>query len=517
MATRAPEPMALPELKDAVAVGSVTAQSARLWARSGHPGPLWLRLWRAASEPAQAWPIRAEWDAGRDGTWAGTYPDDFAGAPALAAGTRYRFSVSRHEIERGAVALGEGRFETAPPDDAVRSTFRFAIMSCHQPFDALGHVTPRAAAMLDGLDEALDRHDVKYTVLLGDQIYADRPEPLSLFARGGRLEAYPTLARTAAEIRSAYQQRYRQFWQTPFGTSLARRASYVACDDHEVIDNWGSLREHHTPRWRALGSAALDAAFDYQLSRNLPEARRHGPHHYSFRWGRSASFVADIRFERWVEGRTGQLMSDAQLDALARFLAEHDDCGALFIALSVPIAFVPNWFVRLGMALYPGSHPGALDRWNWPGWTNQRERLLTLLVQQRARRPRQQLVLLSGDIHESMAVALSPSHGLPVYQFASSPLTNTSSGLLPALAHAASRSLRSIEFRQAPLKVELLPGVARAKRNPCADLNVGIVEVDASAEDARVRFKVLSPSPAHPGLELVFDSGPLEPVAERAT
>jgi alkaline phosphatase D len=484
-----------------------------LWARSERPGQLWLRLWRADIEAphAPSWPIGAQWDEGRDGTIAVTYPDDFAGAPALAANTRYRFSVTRNEPDDRTVGVGEGRFETAPEVDVERSAFCFAIMSCHQPFDPRGKVVSRAATMLDRLEPALHRRDAKYTVLLGDQIYADRPESLSLFGPRGPLEGYPNVPRTRGVIRSAYHRRYRQSWQTAFGTSLAQRASYATCDDHEVIDNWGSVTAHHSEPWRTLGSAAQDAAFDYQLSRNLPEARRRGPHYHSFRWGRTASFITDIRFERRVTRDTAQIMSEEQLGALARFLGEHDDCGALFIGLSVPLAFVPTWFVRLGLTIYPGSHPGALDRWNWPGWTSQRERVLELLIEQRARRPRQQLVLLSGDIHESMVAALKPSpKALPIYQVTSSPLTNTAGGLLPWLAHAASRTLRSVECRRGRLPVELLPGSAGATRNPCADLNIAIVEVDAGAAEALLRFKVLSPGAAHEDLELIFDSGPLE-------
>jgi alkaline phosphatase D len=509
--------MTFPELQNAVAVGSVTARSARLWARSERPGPLSLRLWPAETDPADAseWQMRAEWDGARDGTFVVTYPDDFAGAPALAESRRYRFSIVRHEPGSRAVQVGEGRFETAPPADVQGSAFCFAIMSCHQPFDEHGAIAPRAAAMLDRLEAALVRHDVKYTVLLGDQIYADRPERFSLFSPGGPLEGYPRVARTAAAIRSAYHRRYRQFWQTPFGSSLAQRASYVTCDDHEVIDNWRSVPMHQTEPWRTLGSAALDAAFDYQLSRNLPEARRGGPYYHSFRWGRTASFIADIRFERRAERGSGQIMSDEQIEALGRFLRDQDDCGALFIGLSVPLAFVPTWFVRLGLALYPGSHPGALDRWNWPGWTSERERLLELLLEQRARRPRQQLVLLSGDIHEWMAAALKPSPDvLPIYQLTSSPLTNSSHGVLPALAHAASRTLRSIEFRRGRLPVELLPGSTKASQNPHAELNVGIVEVDAGIHEASLRFKVLAPSAAQNELELAFDSGPLHPARQ---
>jgi alkaline phosphatase D len=504
--------MTFPELENAVAVGSVTDRSARLWARSARPGLLSLRLCPADTDPADApaWPIPAEWDNARDGTFAVTYPDDFVGALALTANRRYRFDIRRHEPGSGAVQVGEGRFETAPHGDVQRSTFCFAIMSCHQPFDDRGAIAPRAAAMLDRLEAALDRHDAKYAVLLGDQIYADSPKPFSLFGPSGPLAGYPGSARTHAEIRSAYQRRYRQFWQTPLSRSFAQRASYVTCDDHEVVDNWRSLPLHQTQPWSVLGSAALDAAFDYQLSRNLPETRRRGPYYHSFRWGRTASFIADIRFERRAERGSGQIMSAEQIEALARFLGEHDDCGALFIALSVPLAFVPTWFVRLGLAFYPGSHPGALDRWNWPGWTSQRERLLELLLQQRARRPRQQLVLLSGDVHEWMAAALKPPLDvLPIYQVTSSPLTNTSRGFLPALAHAASRTLRSIEFRQGRLPVELLPGADKASRNPGADLNVAIVEVDAGVDDASLRFKVLAPSATNDELEIAFDSGPL--------
>jgi hypothetical protein len=75
----------------------------------------------------------------------------------------------------------------------------------------------------------------------------------------------------------------------------------------------------------------------------------------------------------WEDG-SGAIMSDAQLGALAAFLEQHQDCGALFVAFSVPLLFLPDWFTSVGVAL-TGSHPGALDRWSFKGWRGYRDRV----------------------------------------------------------------------------------------------------------------------------------------------
>lgn len=495
-----------------MAVGSVTERGARLWYRSGRSGRLWLWLAPEGEASERPWPIAAPFDAARDGTGAVTFPDDFAAAPLLEPGRRHRFRITRSEgageAAAGGGSVGEGCFETAPRAADRRSQHCFAVMSCHQPFGAAGAITPRAGAMLERLEPALDARGAKYSVLLGDQMYADSPAAFSLFSPGGPLARHARRPLPAAALRAAYQRRYRQFWHTAMGSCLAQRPSYVALDDHEIADNWGSRPEHLGDSWRRVRAAALDAAFDYQLARNLPEARRRGPYFHSFRWGRTATFVADIRSERWAERDRGRILSEEQLAALAAFLEQHDDCGALFVALPVPIVFLPGWFMRVALA-WPGEHPAARDRWTWPGWQGQVDRVLELLLRQRRRRPRQQLVLLSGDIHESLVAALHPPGGMPIYQLVSSPVTNTSRGLLPWLAHQASRTIRSIACNGARLPVTLLTGTPGAGENPHADLNVGLVTVDADAEEARLRFEILAPVAGEPGLQAVYDSGPL--------
>lgn len=493
-------------------VGSVTECSARIWFRSERPGNLQLELWAESEREAErSWPVPVRWERARDGTGAFTYPDDFEGGTALSPESRYRFRITRGEGRGEPALLGGGRFETAPRRGSQRSIFSFALMSCNQPFLPDGTVAPRAAALLTRLEPALQRHRVKYSLLMGDQIYADGPTEASLFAPGGPLQDHPSVVLPPEQIRAAYQRRYRQFWNTPLALSWAERPSYVCLDDHDVFDNWGSALEHASEPWRQVSAAALDVAFDYQLLRNLPEQRRRGPYHHTFRWGPTATFVADIRSERRAGGPSPTLMPAAQLAALESFLEQNDDCGVLFIVFSVPLAFLPSWFLQAGVAI-TGSDAG-MDAWAWQGWKRDRDRVLELLVSQRQRRPTQQLVLLSGDIHESLAVALEVMPGaLPLYQFVSSPVTNTERDLLQWLAHRGSEWTGAVEFGRSRLPVALLSGVPPADANPSAELNVGIVDVDASRDAANVRYRVLSPS-AGGDLEVVFDSGTLEPRA----
>jgi alkaline phosphatase D len=157
-----------------VAVGAVGAHSARLWMRAERPGRLQVRWWPddQAHDVAET-SVVVPGDDARDHTCSIEITD------ALAPLRHYRFRVVHAADEH---LLGEGCFETAPakPQDTPER-FSVAVMSCHQPFDEQGYVRPSAVQMLRAARRCLAAHNVKQVFMVGDQIYADYPAPLSLF------------------------------------------------------------------------------------------------------------------------------------------------------------------------------------------------------------------------------------------------------------------------------------------------------------------------------------------------
>jgi hypothetical protein len=133
--------------------------------------------------------------------------------------TRYGFEVSRRDQ---AIVLGRGTLSTSSIDPPDREEdFTIALMSCHQPFDGRGRLLERSVQMLHASLKALRQHRPRLILMVGDQVYSDYQEPLSLFnptrfekiAPPGRQDI---LDYTADEIRTLFHQRYRYFCPSSF-------------------------------------------------------------------------------------------------------------------------------------------------------------------------------------------------------------------------------------------------------------------------------------------------------------
>jgi alkaline phosphatase D len=316
---------------------------------------------------------------------------------------------------------------------------------------------------------------------------------------------------SVAEIRARYQARYRQFWSFPEWQRLqACWPTWCIWDDHEIVNDWGARGAHQQPPWQRVFEGARGAFVDYQVSRTLAlGATRPAAFHYTFAWGAAATFVMDLSSQRTVAGREAQVYGAEQLAALSTFLATQRARPVVFIVLSVPLVYLPDWVVALGERL-PGQSARFATRWNATLNRPARDRLLAVLHAHQRAAPDQKLVLLSGDVHQGAAVALQWPDGLRTYQFVSSPVTNASQGWQERLARSLAFAMRHVQYGPERVRIEQLQGIHPGQQNPCNRLNVGVVYVEAGGPSMTVRLELVTYDESVPGgARVAYNSGPL--------
>lgn len=501
-----------------MAVGRVEPRAARLWMRTPTPGPHRLLLWREGREaPVLEAQVDARPGPEDDGTWALTVPDDVPGAAPLEPLTRYRFALSVHE----GLLVGTGHFRTPPEGPAQPSgRLAFAVSSCHQPFDRRGNWQAGARSMLRAVARTLEQEDAAFLLLCGDQVYADKPNGLSLFdpayfrtvAPPGRASL---LECTAGEVRALYQGRHRSFWGLPELQALqSRLPTLMVLDDHDVVDNFGSFPEHGSPAWAAFRLGVRQAIHDYQHLRVAPRTGAPPPSFaFPVEWGGVGVFTLDLRSERQAEGPP-RILGPGQWEALDAWLTAHRDAEAVFLVCSVPIAYLPARATAALSRVLPG-HDDVTDRWSHPQFLADRDRLLRRLLQhQREAQPGQRLVLLGGDVHVGYVHCLTweGTDLPPIYQLTSSALSNQSPWVALKAASLLPRALSHVHPEGAPpLRVSMASGLAGQSQNPVASLNLGLVEVTREGGRTRVRLRLATPGRGakRGALSVAFDTGPL--------
>ncbi len=508
------------ELSHALAVGCVTASSARVWLRAEGGRELELRLIARDSGELCGRGRLVVQNADSDFTESFELVDvlkegAIAAAGSLAPGRAYRVDLLEAAGEN---LLASARFETAPASSAeTPAHFSFAAMSCHQPYDDAGNLVPLSLRMLRAARKALRQYDVKFALHMGDQIYADAPQCCSLFnpdffARVAPAGRKALLECTRRELRAVYHTRYRAFWGMPdYQLLQAECATYPTMDDHELIDNFGSDPRHAEPAYNQLRLGALDAYYDYQASRVLPIAafnRTTREFHYSFRYGACAVFVMDLRSQRYPRAGEIDVYSTEQLQALTRFLADNADAAVVALVISVPVLYVDSWFANTAATLV-GQASDAGDRWTLSAALRARDRLLGAIRHHQRMHPEQRLLLLGGDIHVGCAFRLDWTDDLPSFhQFTSSALSNYTGRVMSWLAERVPYAATTIESAEGYKgNVVLIEGTKGQDKNPFGGLNLGIVDVHLDAGRAELEFKLVSVRDDSEEPEVVFASG----------
>ena len=491
------------ELQNMVAVGSVTAATARVWIRSHRPGRIRLDYWRRGdADSARGVETEIPDDAVADRTTCIALPE--GGEPGgLRPAARYDFRVVH---ESGGAAIGQGSFETAPRDaDSAPARFSMALMSCNQPFDNHGRVLAASTDMLAATHAALDEHATKLVFMLGDQMYTDYPPTMSLFEADYFRSVAPRGCESivdcsAAQVRELLQRRYRCFWNVRGWQWLnAHYPCLPIVDDHELVDNWGSDPEHDTPRWQNFIRGARDAYYDYQGSRVSDDAGA-GDFDYRVEYGPAAAYVLDLRSNRRM-GDHARIYSPDQFRRLREFLEQSGDREVVLLALSVPAIHLPSWAARAGRPLTLAGNEDFSDRWSTGGHIRDRDRILALLHDHQNRHPHQRLVLLSGDIHIACAHEIAWDDGTrPLLQLVSSGITHRVGRAIQLASKLSIRVKRRLKLDDDGLSadVRLIPPEDSGGLNPYTQLNLGVLEFRRAVAGYAIRYLIYSHRGATP-------------------
>jgi PhoD-like phosphatase len=381
------------ELDRWLVLGDVTDRSVRVWGRQPG-GPLTVRLCVDGKVVAQ-------------GTLQPDAAHDHVGAVVLSAEPRPRaaFTVEAGETEGAPDVVRSGRLAPEPGEPAA---FSFLFGSCHQPFDEEavdGALVRHAGADIYGpLRERASREDVRFALLLGDQVYSDAVSNLSVRER---LAEDADL--TDEELVETYRHLHRGYFNEHGFRGLQEAVpAYLTWDDHDIFDGAGSLL-HETDFDRRLRRAAEAAYVEYQHLRN-PGASLddRAPYAYPVWYGNVGFFVLDLRGCREFGRR--QILGDEQWRRLDAFLAEATERGVatLFIGASVPVVHASPTLMSILEGLPTSTGKDIRDRWVVPHFRHEHEALLDRLFTWQSAKPRRQVAIVSGDVHVGAAFSVRP-------------------------------------------------------------------------------------------------------------
>jgi hypothetical protein len=328
------------------------------------------------------------------------------------------------------------------------------------------------AALSLGL-QAGHRAPLHGLVLLGDQVYADEPDPRTVEAMRGRRGGPPEDGCPEVTSFEEYTWLYQEAWSDPdIAWLLASVPSVMVFDDHDIIDDWNISDTWHRaieqePWWRGrivggllsywvyqhIGNVALTERSDGELleavrsgddgalRRMVERADKGTPDDVGHRWsyavelGRSRLLVIDSRNGRVLEPERRSMLGEAEwmwLDDQARGDVDH-----LFVASSVPwiLPRAIHDFEAWNDALVGGAwgrwlrHPSELVRQkidveHWAAFGDSFEQLAELLGEvSRGERgaPPATITALSGDVHFGYIAEVDLGGESRVRQVVSSP------------------------------------------------------------------------------------------------
>lgn len=332
------------------------------------------------------------------------------------------------------------------------------------------------ADALAALSEHLQRGDrtpVHGLVLLGDQVYADEPDPRTIEAMRERRGGPPEDGCPEVSSFEEYTWLYQEAWRDPdIAWLLASVPSVMVFDDHDIIDDWNISETWHEeieqlPWWRGrivggllaywvyqhIGNVALTERADGDLLAAVKDgdsgavramvewADKGTPDDVGHRWsyaldvGGSRLVVVDSRNGRVLEPDRRSMLGEAEWQWLDEQI--HGDVDHVFFASSVPwvlpraIHDLEAW----NAALVDGAwsrwlrHPSErfrqeVDLEHWAAFGGSFERLAQLFAGvSRGERgePPATITALSGDIHFGYVAEVDLGGRSRVRQVVSSP------------------------------------------------------------------------------------------------
>jgi len=452
-------------------IGGLSSKSAYLWGRADGPATLYAWLGKQpdlsdAHLAGQSLPVDAITG------YAGVAP-----LQDLFPNSRYHYALTLNDSPPRPHAQAYPAFTTFPTSGS-RQSFAFAFGSCFRPADENGGQIFRT------LDERRQADDLRFLLMIGDQIYADAFK-------------YNGIGKIACTLQE-YRDVYAYTWSRPaLRGLLANLPAFMTLDDHEVDDDWHWLdRERHwasipwwdmVMRWlqgrppqernlplkrvqealqaywehqgmhapAMLQPPPIDLAGQYDL---LPD--KNGSLAYTFTFGATAFFVLDTRTMRMRNRRERSMLGEEQWGALETWL------------LSVKDAYPVKFLVTSCALLYNMWLDIPGDRWS--GFSRERDRLLHLL----AANGIEGVYLLAGDLHSAHAVRAElfgpQERKITLWEFCSTPFEQKADKL--------TRYLYSSR-RYGPLAS--LERIFTIHQN-----NFGVVRVDLAGDRPRVTYEV---------------------------
>ena len=263
-------------------------------------------------------------------------------------------------------------------------TFMFGSCNLH----SLSVITPQEDPC-NTLNTLRVDHQVEMMLHLGDQIYADTPNPLFI----------PTF--------NHYQDKYLDSWLDCKGANrlLSKMAHYMIMDDHEIINNYANRID------KELYQEGMNAYLIFQHSHNpvckMMGVTRPDLLHYTFIRNGHPFFVLDTRTTR--NKAQGMMISATQEQHLYTWLSMHRDLPYQFVVTSTPIL--------------SKKRDAACDNWCSKEYRLQRNRIFIFLLENEI----SNAVFLSGDAHCSFTTrgVLRSKHGykqVSVSEITSSPI-----------------------------------------------------------------------------------------------
>lgn len=369
----------------------------------------------------------------------------------------------------------------------VDAPMRLVVGSCRQaaPPSWLDHVqserhppgigTDSLHALADELI-AGERERVHGLVLLGDQVYADEPDPHTTEAMHERRGGPPQPGWPEVSTFEEYTWLYQEAWSMPsIRWLLAAVPSVMIFDDHDIIDDWNISAAWRRdiealPWWAGRIQGGLMAYWVYQhignVGRTEPEddqlldailaaqpqgegplrelaqrADRGTPDDVGHRW----SYRCDLGTSRLVmiDSRNGRIMDEGDRSILGhaewRWLDEQmtGDLDHLFVATSVPwlvprsVHDLEAWNEAVGAGSWGGlAARGAewlrqyIDLEHWAAFGRSFEALADLVREVSAGTrgdPPQTVTVLSGDVHFGYVAEADLGGSSRVRQVVSSP------------------------------------------------------------------------------------------------
>lgn len=324
----------------------------------------------------------------------------------LAAATEYEYQIGclvvdldfkdlegHHEYDW--TEAHRSSFKTAA--DGPTDTRSFVFGSCRyflKVFGGLFWETKGDRTFRSVLEQIDDGRQVDFTLMLGDQIYAD---DLNFVLPDSKVDQF--------------FERYRQAFSQPHMRRLMSRVpTYMTLDDHEIENDWPQWETGKDRKTKFL--AAIRAFKSYQLNHcPLYDVRSDGridgspeDYWYTFQNGCCDVFVTDSRTERVYPTDASKriILSEEQITELKTWLLREADGRVKLVATSVP--FFPDL-------------DGGEDRWD--GFPEQRNEILDWIQKKRI----QKVVFLSGDVHASMSAELvdAEDQGFKIVSIVSSP------------------------------------------------------------------------------------------------